>query len=254
MQEPMPINDLTVSAHPDDARVVVLTLNRPARRNAMSHAMVAVLIGALEGAAVAGKSVVIIRGAGSGFCAGSDIAMLARMSHAERNDFEAESGRLARCIAAHPLPVIAQVHGFAIGGGLTLAAACDIVVATSDSKWSLPEVPIGLFPAWGLHGVAVRTGMTMARRLAFGIDELNGQRAFEIGLVDEVADDPAIKAIEIATRLARLPREQVAAVKSYFAPGGEWKDGDVHANRLFAAASDTAEAKITFERFSRGTT
>ena len=249
----MSIDDLSVGAHPDHAGVMVLTLNRPARRNAMSPDMVAGLIGALENAVVAGKSVVIIRGAGNGFCAGSDIALLARMSRAERGHFEAESGRLARCITAHPLPVIAQVHGFAIGGGLTLAAACDVVVATPDSKWSLPEVPIGLFPAWGLHGVAVRTGMTTARRLAFGIDELNGQLAFEIGLVDEAAADPAMKVIEIAARLARLPREQIAAVKTYFAPGGEWKDADARANRLFAAASDTAEAKITFERFSRGT-
>jgi enoyl-CoA hydratase/carnithine racemase len=246
----MSIDDLSVGAHPDHAGVMVLTLNRPARRNAMSLAMVAGLIDELDSAAVSGKSVVLIRGAANGFCAGSDIAMLAGMSPAERSHFEAESGRLARCMTTHPLPVIAQVHGFAMGGGLTLAAACDVVVATPDSKWGLPEVPIGLFPAWGLQAVAARTGIPSARRLAFGIDEIDGQRVFEFGLVDEVAGDPAARANEIAGRLARLPREQAAAVKSYFAPGGKWQDGDARANRLFAAASDTAEAKLTFERFS----
>jgi enoyl-CoA hydratase/carnithine racemase len=244
----MPTDDVIVSEYSQDRRVLILTLNRPARRNAMSPGMVAGLIAALETAAA---SAVIIRGAGNGFCAGSDIALLARMQPAERSDFEAASGRLARYIAAHPLPVIADVQGFAIGGGLTLAAACDVVITSQDAKWSLPEVPIGLFPAWGLQAVAARMGLPAARRLAFGIDLLDGQRAVELGLADETAVDPARRAIEIAGRFAGLPRAQMAAVKSYFAPGGEWQEGDAKANDLFGVASAGAEAKATFARFLR---
>jgi enoyl-CoA hydratase/carnithine racemase len=245
----MPIDDIMVSECPERRHVVILTLNRPASRNAMSPDMVTGLIAALESTVVAEKSAIIMRGAGKGFCAGSDIALLARMSPQERRNFEAESGRLARYIAAHPLPVIAEVHGFAIGGGLTLVAACDVVITTQDAKWSLPEVPIGLFPAWGLQAVAARTGIPAARRLAFGIDVIDGRRAVELGLADEITADPAMLTSEITQRFAAMPRDQTAAVKAYFAPGGKWQEGDARANDLFEAASASRQAKATFARF-----
>jgi len=71
-----------------------------------------------------------------------------------------------------------------MGGGLTLAAARDIVLtAASSAKWGLPEVPIGLFPAWGIGSVVRRVGVTSARRLAFGLD---GREVHALGLADEV--------------------------------------------------------------------
>ena len=74
-----------------------------------------------------------------------------------------------------------------MGGGLTLAAARDIVLtAASSAKWGLPEVPIGLFPAWGIGSVVRRVGVTSARRLAFGTDTLDGREVHALGLADEV--------------------------------------------------------------------
>ena len=153
--------------------VLILTLDRPEQRNAMSAALVEAMIATLEALDPSVRAVMLV-GSGRGFCAGSDLAALAAMDNDARSVFETDSARLALLIAAIDVPVIAAVHGFAIGGGLTLAAACDIIVTTADANWSLPEVPIGLFPAWGLGAVEERVGRPAARRLSWGIDTLDG--------------------------------------------------------------------------------
>lgn len=240
-----------ISVTTDGARDPILRveLARPERRNAMSVAMVESLFSLLDSKEAHAAGAVVIEGAGKEFCAGSDLAELAAMMPAERSVFEAECGRLARGLRAHPRPVLAAVHGFAIGGGLTLAAACDIVIAAPDAKWSLPEVPIGLFPAWGLEAVTIRTGLPTARRLAFGIDMLSGIEARAAGLADHVADDPRTTALDIAARPAELPRSQSSAVKAYFSAPRMGGDADAHANRLFMAACETVEARSSFARF-----
>jgi enoyl-CoA hydratase/carnithine racemase len=227
-------------------RIAIVSLERPAQRNAMSADLVAALIEALDrfehdtdiGA-------IVLQGAGRGFCAGSDLGMLSAMDAAQRIRFEADSGRLARGIG----PVVAAVHGFAIGGGLTLAAACDVVVTTADAKWSLPEVPIGLFPAWGLGAVIARTGMPAARRLCWGVDTLSGQAAKVVGLADLVAEDAQAEALVQAERLAALPPEQAGMVKRYFASLVADEQADAAANRLFDEATRSPEALASFAKF-----
>lgn len=232
--------------------VAILTMNRPAQRNAMSQALVGRLIESLivldnEPAVRA----ILLEGAGAGFCAGSDLGGLAAMTEAERSLFEAESGRLSRMFAHVRVPVVASVHGFAIGGGLTLAAGCDIVVTEAAVRWSLPEVPIGLFPAWGLWAVSDRIGRPASRRLAWGIDMLDGNEATRLGLADHVADGAArTEALAIAHRLAALPPAQSASVKHYFAGDPRGEEADMLANRLFMQATRTPQAAASFRRFA----
>jgi enoyl-CoA hydratase/carnithine racemase len=194
---------------------------------------------------------VVLRGAGRGFCAGSDLVGLAALDDAGRSTFEAASAQLARAMMAHPRPIVAAVHGFAIGGGLTLAAACDVVITTPQAKWSLPEVPIGLFPAWGLEAVTLRVGRVRARRLSWGIDTLDGAGAAAIGLADTVADDPLVDAVATARRLAALPAQQSAAVKRYFAQTRSGVAADAKANALFMAACATPVARVNLEKYRR---
>jgi enoyl-CoA hydratase/carnithine racemase len=163
--------------------------------------------------------------------------------------FEADSGRLARAMGHCRRPVVAAVHGFAIGGGLTLAAACDVVVTTADAKWSLPEVPIGLFPAWGLGAVIARTGMPAARRLCWGIDTLSGQAAKDIGLADLIAEDAEAEALIQAEKLAALPPAQAGMVKRYFANLVADEQADAAASRLFDEATRSPEAQASFAKF-----
>lgn len=239
-------DEVIVSAVQDG--VAQLRLDRPEQRNAMSGALVGQMIAGLAELEKSARAI-ILSGSGRGFCAGSDLAGLAAMSEAERARFEEASGRLSRMIACASIPVVAAVHGFAVGGGLTLAVACDIVVTTPEAKWSLPEVPIGLFPAWGLWAVEERIGRSAARRLSWGIDTLDGQAAQAAGLADIVAADVHEQARAIATRLAALPAAQAKAVKDYFQADRQWADADRRANGRFIEASRTSEAQASFAHF-----
>lgn len=244
--------DIRIATPDSDPRIRLLTLDRPESRNAMSRALVDSCLAWLNDAAGDPEiGAIVMHGEGRGFCAGSDLAGLAAMDDAARSAFEADSGRLAQKMMAHPKPIVAAVHGFAVGGGCTLAAACDWVVTSADAKWSLPEVPIGLFPAWGLAAVTLRAGRVAARQLSFGIDTLDGTEAAAIGLADIVADDPMAEALAIARRLAALPAMQSAAVKRYFAVERTGEAADAEANALFMAACSTAQAEASFDRFGR---
>lgn len=240
-----------VVRHDAASGLVVVELDRPERRNAMSPAMVASLLALLRGDIAREAGAIVIHGAGTGFCAGSDLSHLAAMSPGQRSEFEADCGLLSRLMTAFPRPILCAVHGFAIGGGLTLAAAADIVVTTPDARWSLPEVPIGLFPAWGLAPVARRTGAPRARQLSWGIDTLDGQTAQSWGLVDRTDESPLNLALALAGKLAALPHDQVAAVKDYFAVDRDGEEADRHANRLFLTAGLSAEGQASFARFGK---
>lgn len=233
--------------------VATVTLNRAAQRNAMSGALVTALIDIVARLdSDPDVRAILVQGTGNGFCAGSDLSGLAAMTAAERRMFEEMSGRVARMFGQCRKPVIAAAHGFAIGGGLTLAAACDIVVTNPESRWSLPEVPVGLFPAWGIAAVAARIGMPTARRLCFGVEQWNGRQAREAGLADILADDVPGAAKEAAEKLAALPSRQTEAVKRYFSIHACDEAADDRANRLFMEMTDTAEAASTFVRFGGG--
>lgn len=233
-----------------DGEVATIALNRPERRNAMSGALVAELTAEFQRLdAVESVRAIVLRGEGGGFCAGSDLAHLASLDAFGKGEFEARSGEAAELIRTLDTPVVAAVHGFAIGGGLTLAAACDIVVTAPTAKWALPEVPIGLFPAWGLASVERRVGETRARRLSYGIDTLDGTAAVAWGLADELAEEPLVRAHELAAALAALPRPQSAFVKHYFSSPDR---ADPLARDLFDAAVATEVGAATVVRFSKG--
>lgn len=245
------ITDMALSAGvavtPVEAGVVTMTMDRPQQRNAMSPQSVERMIDLFDrlGASV-DCHCIVLAGVGRGFCAGSDLKALSRMDDRERSRFEADCGRLSRLIGQLPRPVVAAVHGFAIGGGLTLAAACDIVVTDPKARWSLPEVAIGLFPAWGLHSVLRRCGETRSRRLSWGIDVVDGARAVQMGLADELAEEPLQAALALGRKLAKLPRDQAGYVKEYFSLALSPEQGDQFANHLFMRATGSPEASVTF--------
>ncbi|UZW57461.1 enoyl-CoA hydratase/isomerase family protein [Sphingobium sp. JS3065] len=230
--------------------VLTIFLDRPEQRNAMSDAVVSSLIETVRDADHDDDlGAIILTGTGRGFCAGSDLTGLAAMSPADRQRFEADSGQVARMIGQSAKPVIAAVHGFAIGGGLTLAASCDIVITDAAAKWSMPEVPIGLFPAWGIGAIISRIGVPAARRLCWGIDTLSGTEAQACGLADLVEDRPLEAAIVLAERLAALPRWQAGAVKTFFSSFVPEERLDIEANRLFLNATTSPVAEKSFTRF-----
>ena len=199
-------------------RVAVVTLNDPDRRNVVSAALNAALIEALDVLETSGTvGAVIVTGAGSAFCAGADLDDLS----ACRNEDELRriySGflRLADC----PLPTIAAVNGPAVGAGLNLALACDVIIAGRSARFDTRFLQIGLHPGggntWRLRRITdLQTSMAM---VLFG-EVIDGERAAEVGVAWRcVPDDELLDvARALAARPANAPAELVARMKSTIA-------------------------------------
>ncbi|MBI1868086.1 MAG: enoyl-CoA hydratase/isomerase family protein [Methylocystis sp.] len=174
-----------------DARgVATLTLNRPERRNAFDEALVAHATAALKRLdARSDVRIVVIAGAGESFCAGGDIEWMKRMANDSFEANEADALALAalmRTLDRLTKPTIALVHGAAYGGGVGLAACCDIVVASREASFCLSEVKLGIIPAVIAPFVIRAIGARQARRYFLTAEAMSAERALEIGLAHEV--------------------------------------------------------------------
>jgi methylglutaconyl-CoA hydratase len=173
--------------------LALLTLNRPAKRNAFDEVMLAALAEKLETLKGADHvRIVFLRGAGAMFCAGGDIDMMRRQGGHSMHENEQDALVMASALKAlHDLPqftvalVQAGAHGF--GGGLV--AACDYAVATKDAQFRFPEVRIGINPAIIAPYVIEAVGARAARGLFASALPLDATRAYELGLVQEVVAD-----------------------------------------------------------------
>ncbi|MBR1125138.1 enoyl-CoA hydratase/isomerase family protein [Bradyrhizobium lablabi] len=235
-------------------RIGILSINRPQRRNAMDRDLVAALVGAFRRFdADPDIAAIVLTGESPGFCAGSDLKFIGRLSLEEMCRFEAETGDMARLIGFVRKPVIAAVEGFALGGGFILAVSCDLVVSSDSARWHLPEVPIGWLTPWGLGALVARVGAVSARKLCFASEAFDGREAMRLGVVDHLAESGRAleTAIALAQRLADLPAASVSATKRFFTPGisGLSEVLDIEANEVFAGNCRHPVARETLERF-----
>ncbi len=194
-----------------------LTLNRPDRLNSFTRAMHAELRDALS--RLGDARVVVLTGAGRGFCAGQDLNDRA-VAPGEAVDLgetvEESWNPLIRTLAALPQPVIARVNGVAAGAGANIALACDLVVAAKSAKFIQSFSALGLIPdsggSWHLPRLV---GQARALGLALTGEPLPAERAAEWGLIWNAVDDEALDAEVdgIAAKLASLPPLGLAAIK-----------------------------------------
>lgn len=175
------------------AGVAVVTLNRPAKRNAFDELMIAGLaeiFKTLKGADHV--RIVFLRGAGGTFCAGADIEWMRRQGERTRDDNETDALEMARMFKAlHELPqfTVALVDGAALGGGGGLVAASDYAVAVKGTRFRFSEVRLGLAPATIAPYVIEAVGPRRARALFASALPFEAEAALFYGLVDEVVDD-----------------------------------------------------------------
>ncbi len=185
-----------------EGAVVRATLNRPARRNAMSSAMVAALDSLIADLATDGSArVLVITGAGGHFCAGLDLTEVGAPAASQEEKLGQQQERNRRtgarfaAIAALPQVVVAQVEGSAFAGGLGFVCAADIALASADARFAAPEVRRGLVPAQILPWLARRMGRSAATRLVLQGNAIGAAEATRIGLVHETfADAGALQA------------------------------------------------------------
>ena len=232
----------------------LVTLNRPERRNALGTALMAALETTLKDlSAEDGVKAIVLTGAPPAFCAGSDLKELGGLSIAAMTEHEAETARIARSIAHLPVPVIAAVEGYALGGGFILATSCDVVVSSESAHWAMPEVKNGWLPPWGLQTLLARTGPVKARLITWGAIDMDGKEAHRLGVADIIAaDGNALKTAQsVASRLAALPPDAVAATKRFFAPMAVAvaETLDAESARLFAGNCESDEAKAVLTKF-----
>ena len=210
------------------AGVAQVTMNRPAVFNAFDEAM----IGELDRAFAAldtddAVRVIVLAGSGKHFSAGADLQWMQRASQASREwnleDARRFASMLAR-IAACPKPTVARLQGAALGGGVGLACACDIAVASDDATFSVSEAKFGILPAVIGPHVVNAVGRRQARRLALTATRIGADEAREIGLVQQVVPreqlDAAIETV-LAELLAAGPNAQreIKALFAQLAPG-----------------------------------
>jgi methylglutaconyl-CoA hydratase len=203
--------------------VLHITLNRPEVHNAFNDELIGEAIDLFSSIDVEAARAVVLKGTGRNFCAGADLNWMSRMVSYSREENIRDSSLLAKMYALInecPLPVIGRIQGAAIGGGVGLAAVCDIAIAMSDTKFGLSEVKLGILPAVISPYVIAKIGETHARALFLTGERFEAERAWRIGLVHRLVDtteqlDAAV--YETVTQLKTSGPEAVRACKKLIA-------------------------------------
>jgi methylglutaconyl-CoA hydratase len=182
-----------------DGAVARVTLSRPDVRNAFNAELIADLHDAfttLAGEPPKALRAVVLAGEGAAFCAGADVAWMRASAALSVEDNEADARRMAELletIDTCPVPVVARVHGAALGGGMGLCAVADIALAAADTVFGFTETKLGILPAVISPFVIARIGEGQARALFPTGERFDAERAMRIGLVHEVlADESAL--------------------------------------------------------------
>jgi methylglutaconyl-CoA hydratase len=171
-------------------KIATITLNRPDVHNAFNNSLINDLYDAFEKLKDEREiRVIILTGIGKSFCAGADLNWMRSVIRYSYEQNYAESLKLAQLmylIFTHPKPIIAKINGPAIGGGVGLMSACDILIAAEDAQFGLSEVRLGLVPAAISPFVMSRIGQAMARELFITGERIDARRALEIGLLNKI--------------------------------------------------------------------
>lgn len=239
-----------------DRDVCVLTLQREEKLNALSAALERELQEVVQSDEVRGSRCVVFTGAGKAFSAGADINEFAGTDPASIAAYYADTGDVYERIAALPMPTIAAIHGWCLGGGLEMALAMDFRIADETATFGLPEVALGIVPSsGGTHRLVRMVGPAKAKELMLLDRRFDAEEALSLGLVTEVvtAGRALDRAVEVAHELSALPplALQTAKQAADVMPESS-REANMLIERLaYAALAQTDEAKGAVEQFTR---
>jgi enoyl-CoA hydratase/carnithine racemase len=237
-----------------DGPVATLTMDRPRRRNALSLALMREMVDALARLrADRDVRVVVLAGAGPAFCAGHDLSEMTGRGEDDYRVIFATCSELMMAVHELPQPVIARVHGIATAAGCQLAAACDLVVASSEARFATPGVKIGLFCSTPMVEVARAVGRKRALELLLTGTPIDAATAAEWGLVNRVVAGEELDGAvaELAAQIADASSLTVAMGKEAFyrqldMPIGEAYDFCAAVMTRNALAADAQEGMGAF--------
>jgi len=209
----------------EHAPISVATVNRPTALNALNREVLEDLTRVIrEVRHDPSVRVLIVTGAGDrAFVAGADIAAMSKMSTAEGLDFSHLGHRVLSSLEDLPIPVIAAVNGFALGGGTELALACDLIIASEKARFGQPEINLGLIPGFGgTQRLPHRIGQAKARELIMTGEMIDAKTALALGLVNQVVAPEELPkttrslAEKLASKSAFALRQAKAALRASF--------------------------------------
>jgi enoyl-CoA hydratase len=212
-------------------RVLVITINRPDQRNAVNAAVAEGIAAALDDLDNDSQlSLAVLTGAGKGFSAGMDLKAFV----AGERPYAGDRGFAGITQRSADKPLIAAIEGFALAGGLEIALACDLIVAARSARLGIPEVKRSLVAAGGaLLRLPRMLPRSMAMELALTGDPIEAERAFELGLVNRLAEPgQALEtALELADVIATNGPLALAATKRILVEGVDWPDAEFFARQ-----------------------
>lgn len=207
----------TVRLDVDDDGVATVTVNRPDQLNALNVPTLEALQDAIVDAEAADARVLVLTGAGDdAFVAGADISYMQDMDPQAAHEYAELGHDVTAAIEGFPAPAIAAINGYAFGGGMELALACDLRVASERALLGQTEIDLGIIPGWGgTQRLPRLVGDETARRLVYFGERLDATDAYEEGLVGDVVahDELDDHVADLAADLAAQPATALSAAK-----------------------------------------
>lgn len=233
-----------------------ITLNRPDKLNAINATMLQELSEALDTTEKdSNVRCVIITGKGEkAFSAGADITELQKLTQETAAELSRRGQQVFFQVETLSKPVVAAINGYALGGGLALALACDFRLASIDAELGSPEIKLGIIPAWGgTQRLAKIVGVAEAKRLIMLGDRVKAEEALKMSLVDKVVPQKELdaEAEALAQRLCEYPPAALKSAKYAIDSGTQasFEYGLKKETELFAQLFSTKETKEKIEAF-----
>ena len=238
-----------------EAHVAVLTIDRPKALNALNSDVLAELDAALDALDLSDIRVLVITGSGEkSFVAGADIGEMSTLTKAEGEAFGKKGNDVFRKIENLPIPVIAAVNGFALGGGNELAMSCDIRICSENAVFGQPETGLGITPGFGgTQRLARLVSPGMAKQLLYTAKNIKADEALRIGLVNAVYPQAELMpaALKMAAAIAANAPIAVRACKAAVNTGLEqgMDDALVTEEKLFGSCFETEDQRSGMTAF-----
>lgn len=236
------------------AGICVLTISSPSTLNALNSTILSEMDAFIDNLDTASVRVLIITGEGKSFVAGADIAQMSRLAPEEAIAFAKLGSGVFKKIEDLPIPVIAAVNGFALGGGCELALACDIRIGSDKSSYGQPEVGLGIIPGFsGTYRLPKIVGQGFAKELIYTGKRIFSSEALSMGLINSVVPSEQLMdaAVEMAQNIIKNAPIAVKYAKESINRNFDLPVEDALAleNRLFSQCFSSADQKEGMNAF-----
>ena len=232
-----------------EGQVGIVTINRPKALNALNSQVLEEIEAAFKAIDLDAVRAVILTGAGEkSFVAGADIGEMSTLTKAEGEAFGKKGNDVFRMIETFPIPVIAAVNGFALGGGCEISMSCDIRICSENAVFGQPEVGLGITPGFGgTQRLARLVGLGMAKQMIYTARNIKADEAYRIGLVNAVYPQEELMAAakKMAAGIAKNAPIAVRACKKAINDGleADMDDAIVIEEKLFGSCFETEDQK-----------